>query len=134
MVDDNVFRANGGEAVTAEIAYAFGEARRVGREQQVRPIVHDELLEVHHAEQAGLHADLLAVRVHAVRHQIHQRFRHVRVHRQVYDRAAAAPFQRRFVHANQILGFFLELDVGVAYQAEQALPVDVEAGEHALQE
>ncbi len=53
VVDDDVLGADGGETVAAEIADALGEARRVGREQQVRPVVDDQLLQIDQAEDAG---------------------------------------------------------------------------------
>ena len=54
VVDDDVLGADRREAVAAEIADALGEARRVGRELQVRPVIHDELAEVRDAQQAVL--------------------------------------------------------------------------------
>ena len=111
-----------------------GKARCVGGEQQVRPVLHDQLLEVDHAEQALLHADFAAIGVHAVGDEVDQRFGHAGIDREMDDRTAAAPFQRRLVHAHEVLGLFLELDVGVSDQAEQALAADREAREDPLQE
>ena len=59
-MDDDVLGADGGEAVAAEVEDAFGKARRVGREQQVGPVVDDQLLEVAQAQQAVHHEDLPA--------------------------------------------------------------------------
>ena len=63
VVDDDVLGADRREAVAAEIEDALGEARRVGREQQVRPVVHDELRQVGHAEQPVHHEDAGALGV-----------------------------------------------------------------------
>ena len=43
--------------------------------------------------------------------------------------AAAALLERRLEQAHQILGLFLDLDIGVADDAESALPLHVVAGE-----
>ena len=48
--------------------------------------------------------------------------------------AAPAALQRGFVGADQVLGLFLELHVGVADQAELALAGDAEAGEQPVEE
>ena len=60
--------------------------------------------------------------------------RHAGVDAEVDDIAAAAPLQRRLVGADQVFGLFLELDVGVADQAEHALADDAEAGEQPVEE
>ncbi len=41
MVDDDVLGPDGGKAIAREIADALGEARGVGREQQIRAVVDD---------------------------------------------------------------------------------------------
>ena len=48
--------------------------------------------------------------------------------------AAAAALQRGLVGADQVLGLFLELHVGVADQPERALPGHAEAGEQPVEE
>ena len=54
MVDDDVLGADRREAVAAEIADALREARRVGREQQVRPVVDDQLPQVGDTQDASV--------------------------------------------------------------------------------
>ena len=50
------------------------------------------------------------------------------------DDAAPTTLQRGLVGADQILRLFLEFDVGVADQAEPALPGQAETGEHPVKE
>ena len=135
MVDDDVLGADGGEAVAAEIADAFGEARRVGREQQVRPVIDDQLLEIDDAEQAVGHVDLVGRGASLVGDQVRAG---PPASLASVPRWIATPRRRRFsadlVGADQILGLFLEFHVGVADQPEHALAADTEAGEQPVQE
>ena len=134
VVDDDVLGADRGEAVAAEIADALGKARRVGREQQVRPVVHDQLLQIDDAENAV--GDMRLVRRGAEfgGDQSAQFLRHAGVHAEMDRHAAAAALQRGLVGADQVFGLFLEFHVGVADQAEHALAGDAEAREQPVQE
>ncbi len=51
MMDQKILGADGGKAIAAMIADALGEARDIGRELQVRPLVEDELPGVGKAQQ-----------------------------------------------------------------------------------
>ena len=59
---------------------------------------------------------------------------HPGIHGEMDYHASAAALQRRLVGAHQILGLFLEFDVGVADQSERALSADAEAGEQPIEE
>ena len=63
-----------------------------------------------------------------------QFLRHVRVDAEMDRDPAPAALQRRFIGADEVLGLFLELHVGVADQAERALAGDAEAGEQPVKE
>jgi len=63
-----------------------------------------------------------------------QLHRHGGVHLEADDRAAAAPLEHALELANKILGFFLDLDLGVADDPEGALPFDGVAREEARNE
>ena len=52
MVDDDVLVADRGEAVPVMLADALGEARRIGRQLEVRPVLLGELIEIGDAEEA----------------------------------------------------------------------------------
>ena len=134
VVDDDVLGADGGEAITGEIADAFGEARGVGREEQVWPVVHDQLVDVGQAEDAFVDVDFLGGGVQLVDHQLAQIGGHGGVDGEVDGHAAAAALEGGFVGADEVFGLFLELHVGVADQAEHAFAGDLVAGEDAVQE
>ena len=118
MVDDNVLGADRGEAVAGKIANAFGKAWCVGGEQQVGTIIDDQLLDVHHRDQPGMRVDLVGRRAQGIGHHVAQLARHGAGEIKVDHHAAAPPLQRGLVGADQILGFFLKLHVGVADQPE----------------
>ena len=134
MVDDDVLRRDGREAVAAEIQDAFGKARRVGREQQVRPVIHDHLREVGDAEQPVHLEDRAEIRVQLIRHQLQHVGGHARIHRKPDRAAAAAALQRGFIGPHEVFGLLLEFHIGVADQAEQAGLDGHEAWEQAVQE
>ena len=56
------------------------------------------------------------------RHEPAQLRRHGRLDLEPDDRAAAAALERGLEQAHQILGLFLDLDLGIADDAEGALP------------
>ncbi len=134
MVDDDVLGADGGEAVAAEIADALGEARRVGREQQVRPVIDDQLPQIDDTEDAvGRRAISSGVAPSSARpaRAVPPACRR----RTEMDRhAAPAALQRGLVGADQVLGLFLEFHVGVADQPEQCPARSPEAREQPVEE
>ena len=101
-----------------------GKPRRVGRKQQIGPVVDDHLLRIDHGQQAGLIVDLVRIGVQFVGHQCAQFLRHRRIDLKMDHHAAAAALQRGLVGADKVFRLFLELHVGVADQPEQPAAVD----------
>ena len=136
MVDEDVLLADRGEAVAAEVADALGEARIVGRELQIRPVVDDHRLDVAEVEHAVEleHVHVLARDLELVEDEVAQLARHVRVDRDRDQVAAAAALQRALEQQHEIFGLLLDLDVAVADQAEEAALDHLVAGEQARQE
>ena len=134
MVDDDVLRRDRREAVAAEIQDAFGKAWRVGREEQVGPVVHDQLTQIGDAEQPVHLEDALQIGIQLARDQFQHVLRHARINGQTNSAPAAATLQRRFIAAHQVLRLFLKLHIGVADQAEQAGLGGHEAGEKSVEE
>ncbi len=133
MVDDDVLLPDRGEAVAAEIADALGEARVVGREDEVRPVVDDELARIGETEKPVELEHVVARHVEPLGQEFLQIDRHALVDREADDVAAPAPLQRRLVEPDQVLGLFLDLDVAVAQDAEHAAPDHLEAGEQLVE-
>ena len=133
MMDDDVLVTDGGEAVAAEVSDALREARAVGREEQVRTLVGDQLLGVGKAEQAVELEDIVLGRVELVDHEAAQILVHVVVDGQPDYVAAAATLQRRLEDPHQILGLLLDLHVAVAQHPEDADLVDFQPGEQPVQ-
>ena len=134
MMDDDVLGADRGEAVAAEVADAFWEARRVRREQQIGTVIDDQLPQIGDAQDAVGDMGLVRGGAGLGGDQGAQFVRHVRVDAEMDRDPAPAALQRRFVGADEVLGLFLELHVGVADQAELALAGDAEAGEQPVEE
>ena len=55
VMHHNILGANGGKAIATEIQDAFGKARRIGREQQIGPVIHDQLRQIGKPKQAIHH-------------------------------------------------------------------------------
>ena len=122
------------EAVAVVVADALGIARRIGRELQVRPVDGDKLREIVQGQQAVDQEDLVGRHGQRLGDELAQAFRHRRLDLEADHRAAAAALERALEEADQVLGLFLDLDVAVADDAEGALPVDLVAGEQAVDE
>ena len=102
------------------LADALREARIERRELEVGPVLLDQPREFRHAEEAaGFRDD----RVAASRPSLTTAgpgFGHLRLELEPDDPAAAAALDRGAEIADQILGFFLDLDVAVADDPERA--------------
>ena len=55
VMHHNILGADGGEAIAAEIQDAFGKARRIGCEQQIGPVIHNQLRQIGKPKQAIHH-------------------------------------------------------------------------------
>ncbi len=134
VVDHDVLLADGGKTVAAEVAHALGEAGIVGREQQVRAVVHQQLLGVHQADQPIQREHVDGVDMHFVGDQRAQVIGHVGIDGQADAMAPAAALQGAFEHPHQVLGLFVDFHFRVTDDAEDARRIHPEAGEQLVQE
>ncbi len=134
MMDNQILVADGGEAITAEIADALGEARIEGHELEVREIIHDQFVDVGDAENAVDAEDVGFLHAGLSGHESAQRIGNAGIELKADDVAAAPPLQRAFEHAHQVFGLFFDFDVAVPQDPETALRLDLEAGEQVVQE
>ena len=128
VVDDQILLADGGEAVAAVIADALGKAGVVGLELQVRPLVENEQPGVGVTDEAGAGDDHVVGNLKLARDEPAQLRRAARVHLHADHHAATAALQRGLEELHEIFGFFLDLDVAVANDPEQALTQHFVAG------
>ena len=132
-MDDEVLLLDGQEAIAAIVAHALGKARIVGLELQIGPIERDELGEIVQRQHAVEHEDLVLGRRRVPRRRSARSvFRHVGGDLEPDHRAAAAALQRGLEQAHEIFGLFLDFEIAVANDAENALPFQLIAGEQLL--
>ena len=131
VVDEDVLLADRREAVAAVVADALGEARIEGLELQVRPVERDELATVRSSPACPRLEHRPVADFELLGDEQAQVLGHRRLDLDADHGAEAALLERRLEHADQILGLFLDLDVGVADHAEHALPLHRIAGEQA---
>ncbi len=123
-MDDDVLLPNRGKAVAAEIADALGKTCVVGREDQIRALVDNQLLGVVEPENAVGREHVAARGVELFHQKPAQILRHRRVDREQDHVAAPTALQRRLEVTDEILGFFLKLDLAVAQHPEHPLGDD----------
>ena len=120
MVDDEILLPDRGKAVAAVIAHAFGIARRIRHEFEIRPmqvgdlahlVEREHTVDAEHAVVGGAERPL---------HEAAQLHGHGRFDVEADHDAAAAALERGLEHPHQIFGFFQDLDFGVAGDAERA--------------
>ena len=129
VMDQYVLVANGRKTVSAMIANPLGKARAVGRELEIRPIFLDQYIEIADADQTVDPAfGGTVIQQILAQHRDH-RLGKLRPQFQPDDIAAPSAFDRAAEIAHQVLGFFLDLDVAVANDPEQAAAVHHIAGE-----
>src|SRR5262249_52564919 len=133
VVDDDVFLPNRGKTVPAEIADAFGEARIIGGKHQVGSVVDDQPSGVVEAENTISGKNVSRGRVEPFHQKTSQFLRHRGIDREQDHMSAAAPLQRGFEMADEILCFLLEFDLAVAQHAEHALSNDCKAGKEMVE-
>jgi len=124
MVDDQVFLPDGGKDVAAVVAHAFGIARHVRGEFEVGPIEPCQLRQLVHGEHAVDEEHFVVGGRKRALHEGAQLFRHLGFHFEMDHRSAAPPLQRGLEQANEVFGFFLDFEFGVADDAECALALD----------
>ena len=104
-----------------------GKRGVVGREHQVRPLVHDELPGVGEAEQAVEAEDVLGRRRAPCARSPAGRPT-CRVDRQADDAAAPAALERALEGPDEVLRLFLDLHLAVADDAEEPWPASKSRG------
>ena len=120
VVDDDVLGADRGEAIAVIFADPLGEARRVGREFEVGPVLLDQQGEVGDAEEAGRFEDQGVRRVDALADQRLELVGNVGLELEADHPPAPPALQRGAEEADQVLGLLLDLDVAVADDPEGA--------------
>ena len=110
-------------------ADAFGEARRIGCELEIGPILIDQLAQADNAEDAisFRNGDFIATQF--LTDQRFERFRHVMLSLKPDDTSAPPPLNGAAEEADKVFGFFFQFDVTVTDNAEQARAQQIEAGE-----
>ena len=133
VMNNDILGANGSEAIAAEIQDAFGEARRIGREQKIRPVIHNQLRQIRKPKQPIHHKNFRSRRIQFLGNEIKNIGRRIGGDRKPDSAPTAAALQRAFIGTHQIFGFFFEFHIGVADQAEQTAFGHNEAGKEATQ-
>ena len=132
MVDHQVLLLDGQERVAAIVADPLGEARRIGREFQIGARQADDFRQVLQRQHAVERDDLVGFDIEFLGDEGAHFRGHVRVRLQPDHRAAPAAFQRRLEQADQVFRLFLDFEIAVADDAEQALRLDRKAGKQLL--
>ena len=122
-----------GEAIAAVVANALGKTRPIGREQQLRTLIDDELLHIDDPEQTFQRENVGPRHVEFGDQEVAQTLVHRVVHGQADHRPPAPALQGRFEDAHQVFRLFLDLHVAVADHPEDAGIADLEARKHAVQ-
>src|SRR5258707_11872985 len=131
MVDHEIFLTDGRETVAGVIADAFGIPRIVRHEFEIRPIQTHQLRQFVEREHAVDQENLVIGAGHRPLHEPTQLHRHGGFELESDDRSAPSALEDRLELAHQIFRLFLDLDLGIANDAEGALPLDRVTGEKA---
>ena len=116
------------------VANALRIARIVGHEFEIGPIEAHELGELVERQHAVDQEHLVVGAGKRPLHESAQLRRHGGFELEADHRSAPAALEHRLELAHEILGLFLDLDLGVADDAEGALPLDRIAGKQASDE
>ncbi len=128
VVDDDVFLADGGEAIAIVLANAFGIARAVGLELEVRAVLLDDRGEPGEADQAvGLGHHRL-IEPELVAQQFLGGEIESALQLQQDHRTATTALDGGAEIADEILRILLDLEVAVAQHAEHPVAADLEPG------
>src|SRR5262245_57311194 len=131
MVDDEVLLTNGCETVAGVIADALGITRIVRDEFEIRTIQTHELRQFVERQHAVNQENLVVRASQRPLYESTQFHRHGRFELEADDRSAPSALEDRLELAHQIFGLLLDLDLGIANDAEGALPLDHIAREKA---
>ena len=124
VVDDQILLLDGEEAIAAIVAHPLGKARIIGREFQVGRGQADDFRQILERQHAVERDDLLRLDVQFLGDEGAQFRRHVGVGLQPDHRTAPAALQRRLEQADQVFRLFLDFEIAVADDPEQALRLD----------
>ena len=123
-MDDQVLLPDRREAIAGLLADALGKARIVGHEFEIGAIDRGELRQFREREDAVHHEHFVFRDRERTPHESPQVRRHGGVELQANDRPATAALEHGFELAHQILGLFLDFEVGIADHPERPLPFD----------
>src|ERR1700730_12728718 len=133
-MDDKVLLADCRETIAGLLADALGKSRIVGHEFKVRAIETGKLRELRQRQRAVDQNHLVIGGRKRTLDKAPQLRRHRGFHLQPNNRSAPAPFENTLEQPNQILGFFLDFDIGIADDPEGAMPFHRIAWEQARNE
>ena len=103
-------------------------------ELEVRPVGRDELGQLVQAEETIHHDDVFRIGVQALRDERPKLLGRGSLKLDADHRAQPTLLQPRLEFSDQVFRLFLDLDVGVADQAENAMRLDLAAGEQVIEE
>ena len=134
MVDQQILFADGRENVAAIVADAFGIARLIALELQVWVAAGDQVRQLGQTQHAVDQNHVLGRSLQLADDEVAQIARHGRLDLDAHHRAQATLLQRLLELQDQIFSLFLDLDVRVADQAQNALFLNLAAGEQVVDE
>ena len=123
MVNDQILLADRSETVAAVIADAFGIARIVGYEFEIRAIEPGELRQIIQRQNTVDHENLIIGDGQRALHEAAQFNRHCGIELKPDHRTATTLLERGLVEPHEIFRLFLDFNFRVADGAEGALPL-----------
>ena len=114
MVNDDVLLPNGGKAIPIEISNALRKASVIGGEDEIGSLVDNQLLGVVETQDPVAGEDIRRGGIEPFHQETAQIRRHGGIDGEMDHVAAPAPFECRFVEADQILGLLFDFDLAVA--------------------
>jgi hypothetical protein len=134
MVDQDVLHPDGRKTISAHFADPFGIPRIVWRELQVGPVIDNQLRKLRHSQNAVIQNDVGVLGSDFTRDEFPQVLRCAGLHTQPDNPASPPLLQQDFEFADQVFGFFLNLDIAVSDDTEQTPALFLVAGEQIADE
>ena len=128
-MDEDVLNPDRCEDVSVVLANALREAGFKRRKDEVGAAIDDQLFQLVHADDADDFDDIHRLGANFLEEEGFQVLRRAAVDLEAHDAAAAALFQQNLELADKVFGLFLDLDVAVADDAQ-----DAAAFRHAVRE
>ena len=133
MVDDEILLLDGDETIAAILAHALGKARIVRLELEVGPIDADRSPRARSSASMPSRTKISSLPTSSsLGDEAAQLLGHEAVDFEPDDRAAAAPLQRGLEQQHEIFGLFLDLEIAVANDPEEARAAHHDSPETAL--